>query len=143
MMLYLLLVLFFLFFPNISFNSVNFTPNFLLILLLCCIDKFEKSFYIIFAFFIGFLIDILTQFNLFGINMICFTVFSYFYMHLYEIKNETFKNLLILLLVFLFNFIQFSLSETNSLLFIIFVSLINLFSTLFTYFIFSNFLLRK
>ena len=143
MMLYLLLVLCFLFFPNISFNSVNFTPNFLLILLLCCFDKFEKSFYIIFAFFIGFLIDILTQFNLFGINMICFTVFSYFYMHLYEIKNETFKNLLILLLVFLFNFIQFSLSETNSLLFIIFVSLINLFSTLFTYFIFSNFLLRK
>ena len=129
----------FLFFPNISFNNVNYTPNFLIILLLFSINKFEKYFFLIIAFLIGFVIDLLTQFSLFGINMISFTVFGYFYILIYEIKNETFKNLLILSLIFLFNLVQFSISETNSLLMIFFISLINLLSTLFTYIIFSNF----
>ena len=62
MMLYLLLILCFLFFPNISFNNVNYTPNFLIILLLFSINKFEKYFFLIIAFLIGFVIDLLTQF---------------------------------------------------------------------------------
>ena len=143
MMLYLLLILCFLFFPNISFNNINYTPNFLIILLLFSVYKFEKHIFLIIAFLIGFIIDVLTQFSLFGINMISFTVFGYFYILIYEIKNETFKNLLILSLIFLFNLVQFSISETNSLLVIFFISLINLISTLFTYIIISKFFLRK
>lgn len=139
MMLYLLLILCFLFFPNISFNNINCTPNFSIILLLFSVYKFEKYIFLIIAFLIGFVIDVLTQFSLFGINMISFTVFGYFYILIYEIKNETFKNLLILSLIFLFNLVQFSISETNSLLVIFFISLINLLSTLFTYIIISKF----
>ena len=143
MMLYLLLILCFLFFPNISFNNVNYTPNFLIILLLFSINKIEKPLFLILAFLIGFIVDILTQFSFFGINMISFTVFGFFYIQTYEIKNQTFKNLLILSLIFLFNLVQFSISEANNLLVIFFISLINLLITLFTYIIFSKIFLRK
>ncbi len=143
MILYFLLFLCFLFFPNLSFNNINFTPDFLIILLLFLINQINKSIFLIIAFIIGFIIDFLTQFNLFGINMICYTIFGYSYILIYEINNETFKNLLILSLIFLFNIVQFSISLSNGFLLIIFISLINLLSTLFTYFIFSNFFLRK
>lgn len=140
MILKLFTVLGILFFPEINFNNINVSPDFMILLILFSLKDFSVPIIIIGSFSIGFLKDSLTQVNLFGVNTFLLGVLGYLFLVSMSIKNNVIKYFSIFLFIFLYHFCFFYITISDNFLFIITLSVLKTFST---YIVFLLFIKNK
>ncbi len=130
MIFFLLLILHF-YFPSLDYNSINISPDFLLIIIIISSFYLNDSKILFLGFIIGLLKDILTQSNYLGFITFISLIFAYGLIKIQVYQNKTTKYIAVLVLMFIYFFINYFLKYSESYLFYLKFSLIQSIVTIF------------
>ena len=136
-MLIILLLLHF-YFPYMSYNSINISPDFLLLIIIYSSIRLDKSKLILISFIIGLLRDILTQYYFLGFISLLTTFFGYLMATTKSSKNFNFKYVSILIFTFFYFFIDYTLQYSESYFFYFKFSFIRLVVTISIFFLLNK-----
>jgi len=135
MIILFLLILHF-YFPSINYNSINISPDFLLIIIVISSFYLNDSKTLLLGFSIGLLKDILTQSDYLGFLTLITLIFSYGLIKIKIYKKKNIQYFSISFLMFIYFFANYFLKYSESFLFYFKFSLMQYIVTIFILFLF-------
>jgi len=135
MIILLLLILHF-YFPSIYYNTINISPDFLLIIIVIGSFYLNNSKILLLGFSVGLLKDILTQSDYLGFLTFITLIFSYVLIKIKIYQNKNIQYVVISFLMLIYFFSNYFLKYSESYLFYLKFSLIKSIATIFVLFLF-------
>ena len=135
MIILLLLILHF-YFPSIYYNTINISPDFLLIIIVIGSFYLNNSKILLLGFSIGLLKDILTQSDYLGFLTFITLIFSYVLIKIKIYQNKNIQYVVISFLMLIYFFSNYFLKYSELYLFYLKFSLIKSITTIFFLFLF-------
>ena len=142
LILLLLLLLLYFYFPYVSYDSIDISPDFLLLVIIFSSIQLSRSRLLLLSFIIGTIKDILTQYYFFGFLSLITTIFGYSIAIFNPFKKNSFNYILMIFFIFIYFFISYNLKYSESYLFYFKFSCIKSIVTFFSFFLFNTIFIK-